>query len=95
MARPEHEEQGVFNFLQSVYKISLPATIYCLWRERNSRIVCQKMDCAEGVIQSIVTELRYCISSWRNVKGTAANRQLHTSGHISYFLVPKMYLLHP
>lgn len=44
--------------VQSVCKLSLAASIYHIWRERNARIFKQKMGNVDIVVQQIVSDVR-------------------------------------
>lgn len=52
--------------LHIIFKLSLAATIYWLWRERNCRVFQGKMSEAVDLFGRIEDEIRACLCSWRN-----------------------------
>ncbi|KAG5563563.1 hypothetical protein RHGRI_006110 [Rhododendron griersonianum] len=72
---------GMHNCL---YKLSLAATLYHLWRERNFRVFQNKKVDPGMVVQQIVSDLRCCMSAWKNVKRTLSNQRLCQWWHVSW-----------
>ncbi|KAI8572462.1 hypothetical protein RHMOL_Rhmol01G0200700 [Rhododendron molle] len=54
--------------LCTVYKLSLAASIYWIWRERNKRIFQGQGASASSLSSLIIDEIRACLCSWRGVK---------------------------
>ncbi|KAH7841749.1 hypothetical protein Vadar_033880 [Vaccinium darrowii] len=61
----------------TVLKLGLAATIYHLWRERNSRVFQSRGASTDMVTLCIVEDIRSCLCSWKAVKRT------HESAHLS------------
>lgn len=59
-----------------VYRLSLAATIYWIWRERNSRLFQGKTLPAPFLGSHIIAEVRACLCSWRGLKRTDENQLL-------------------
>ncbi|KAG5525309.1 hypothetical protein RHGRI_031854 [Rhododendron griersonianum] len=72
---------GMHNCL---YKLSLAATLYHLWREINFRVFQNKKVDPGMVVQQIVSDLRCCMSAWKNVKRTLSNQRLCQEWHVSW-----------
>ncbi|KAH7857607.1 hypothetical protein Vadar_014507 [Vaccinium darrowii] len=66
-----------------VYKLSLAASIYGLWRERNCRIFQQKVGPAATLLIQIEEQVRDCICSWRKVKRSDKNRLMAIAWRVS------------
>ncbi|KAG5537062.1 hypothetical protein RHGRI_024489 [Rhododendron griersonianum] len=67
----------------TIFKLSLAATIYWLWRERNSRVFQSRSQDCSSLQDAIVDDVRACISSWRGVKSSPQNHDLAASWEIS------------
>lgn len=59
-----------------VYKLSMVAAIYRIWRERNNRQFEGPSVTAPALGALIMEEIRACLSSWRSLKPGDANRLL-------------------
>ncbi|KAI8560159.1 hypothetical protein RHMOL_Rhmol04G0234400 [Rhododendron molle] len=57
----------------TIYKLSLAASIYVLWRERNLRIFQNK---SRDVTSEIFNSVRDKATSWSTIKFSAQNRQI-------------------
>ncbi|KAI8562901.1 hypothetical protein RHMOL_Rhmol03G0071500 [Rhododendron molle] len=64
------------SFIGVIYKISLAATVYLLWVERNLRIFQHKRRDLEGVMTAILEAIRAKLSSLSSIKFSARNRDL-------------------
>ncbi|KAG5565583.1 hypothetical protein RHGRI_001484 [Rhododendron griersonianum] len=53
-----------------VYKLSLAASIYWIWRERNNRVFQGKSLPAPLLSSHIIAEVRACLYSWRGLQRT-------------------------
>ncbi|XP_058202835.1 uncharacterized protein LOC131317295 [Rhododendron vialii] len=53
-----------------VYKLSLAAPIYWIWRERNNRVFQRKSLLAPLLSSHIIAEVRACLCSWRDLPRT-------------------------
>lgn len=56
----------------NMYKLSVAAAIYWLWRERNRRQFQGVGLPAQNLGAQIIDEVRSCLCSWRNVKRSDA-----------------------
>ncbi|XP_058180014.1 uncharacterized protein LOC131298547 [Rhododendron vialii] len=63
-------------FRNYIYKLSLAASVYFLWGERNSRIFQGSSKGIPEVVHAIFDAIRARLSSWTTVKFTAQNRGL-------------------
>ncbi|KAI8555047.1 hypothetical protein RHMOL_Rhmol05G0143900 [Rhododendron molle] len=57
-----------------IYKLSLAASIYWIWRERNNRVFQGKSLHAPLLSSHIIAEVRACLCSWRGLKRTEEAR---------------------
>ncbi|KAG5561242.1 hypothetical protein RHGRI_004313 [Rhododendron griersonianum] len=74
------EGEGLHNIL---YKLSLAATLYHLWRERSFRVFQDKKEDPVRVVQKIISDLRVCMSAWRNFKRTPLNQRICQDWNVS------------
>ncbi|KAI8548107.1 hypothetical protein RHMOL_Rhmol07G0246700 [Rhododendron molle] len=70
------------SYTKRAYKLSLAASIYWIWRERNARVF-QGISTSAGRLWSkIVDEVRACICSWRKINPNDENRLLVRSWNV-------------
>lgn len=74
-------EWAVYNmngksFRDVLFKLSMAASIYTLWEERNMRIFQGKARDVDGVSLAIFNSIRAKVSSWSAIKFSAMNRRL-------------------
>ncbi|KAG5548401.1 hypothetical protein RHGRI_013927 [Rhododendron griersonianum] len=69
--------------VHTILKLSLAATIYWLWRERNSRVFQNRSQDCSSLQGVIIDDVRACISSWRGVKASPQNSDIAASRKIS------------
>lgn len=62
------------NFRKSVLKLSLAASVYGIWCERNSKIFLQKALEASALGSRICNNIRDAILAWRNIRSMQENR---------------------
>ncbi|KAI8535796.1 hypothetical protein RHMOL_Rhmol10G0201900 [Rhododendron molle] len=70
------QNRGDKSLRDTIYKLSLAASIYVLWRERNLRIFQNKSRDVNGVTSEIFNSVRAKASSWSTIKFSAHNRQI-------------------
>lgn len=74
-------------FSSTICKLALAATLYHLWRERNSRIFTQKLCSTADVTSAIIADVRGRVCSWGKVPYTRANAAIcHNWNMSSSFL---------
>ncbi|KAI8560034.1 hypothetical protein RHMOL_Rhmol04G0223500 [Rhododendron molle] len=64
------------SFCSTVYKLSLAATSYFLWGERNMRIFQNKSRDVVGLAAAILDAIRVKLCSFNSVKFSCLNRQI-------------------
>ncbi|KAI8539117.1 hypothetical protein RHMOL_Rhmol09G0156000 [Rhododendron molle] len=64
------------SFCSTVYKLSLAATSYFLWGERNMRIFQNKSRDVDGLVAAILDAIRAKLCSFNSVKFSCLNRQI-------------------
>ncbi|KAI8572253.1 hypothetical protein RHMOL_Rhmol01G0183600 [Rhododendron molle] len=64
------------SYTQRTYKLSLAASIYWIWRERNARVFKGISTSAESLWSKIADEVKACMCSWRRIKPNDENRRL-------------------
>ncbi|KAI8532532.1 hypothetical protein RHMOL_Rhmol05G0133600 [Rhododendron molle] len=59
-----------------VFRLSLAASVYWIWRERNFRIFQHQRKDARGLSSQIEEEVRACFVSFQGVKKTVVNSRI-------------------
>lgn len=67
---------GSESVASTVWKLSFAASIYHLWRERNSRIFARKRLDDSTIINNIVSDVRACLLSWKEEPVNDTTRRL-------------------
>lgn len=85
------QHKGEDGLSHSLFKLSLAATLYHLWRERNFRVFQGKKGTPTNVIQKVIDDSGGCRSAWKNIKSSVVNLQICWSRNISpTFSIRKM-----
>ncbi|KAI8535581.1 hypothetical protein RHMOL_Rhmol10G0185300 [Rhododendron molle] len=59
-----------------ISKVALAALLYHVWGERNARIFKGYGLSGQQLETNVRTDIRACVSSWRNVKPSGSNKAL-------------------
>lgn len=70
----------------TVYRVSLAASLYWIWRERNflSFFFQNKSRDVRGLINQMEEDVRACMVSWKSIKKSDSNRLLAIRSRVPF-----------